>query len=251
MRYSRPQGGITMSTGGWIALAVAVALVLFAISVYNRLVVLRNRFRNAFSQIDVQLKRRYDLIPNLVESVKGYLQHERQTLEAVTKARGAAVSAAQRAAAAPGDAAAMQGLAQAEGALGGALGRLLAVFEQYPDLKANQNVLGLQEELTSTENKIAFARQAYNDSVMEYNTKRESFPNVVFAGPLGFGPAELLQSTESPEERKAPKVSFSKLWASSRSRTGPAARRRSSLACTRSPSSPSWRSPTRSSCPCI
>jgi LemA protein len=193
----------------WILLAVVVALAVWAITIYNGLVVLRNRFKNAFSQIDVQLKRRYDLIPNLVESVKGYMAHERGTLEAVIKARGSAVSAAQSAAAKPGDPAAMQGLAQAEGALGGALGRLLAVFEQYPDLKANQNVLGLQEELSSTENKIAFARQAYNDSVMEYNTKRESFPDVLFAGALGFGAAELLQSTESAEERKAPKVSFS------------------------------------------
>jgi LemA protein len=194
---------------GWIALGVVVIVAIWAIAIYNGLVTLRNRFRNAFSQIDVQLKRRYDLIPNLVESVKGYMAHERGTLEAVVKARGSAVTAAQAAAARPGDPAAMQGLSQAEGALGGALGRLLAVFEQYPDLKANQNVLGLQEELTSTENKIAFARQAYNDSVMEYNTKRESFPEVAFAGPLGFGPAELLQSTESPEERKAPKVSLS------------------------------------------
>ena len=198
-----------MGTGGWIVLAVIVGLGIWAVTVYNGLVALRNRFKNAFSQIDVQLKRRYDLIPNLVESVKGYMAHERGTLEAVVKARGSAVTAAQAAAARPGDPAAMQGLSQAEGALGGALGRLLAVFEQYPDLKANQNVLGLQEELTSTENKIAFARQAYNDSVMEYNTQRESFPSVVLAGPLGFGPAELLQSTESPEERKAPKVSFS------------------------------------------
>jgi LemA protein len=136
------------------------------------------------------------------------MAHERGTLEAVIKARGSAVSAAQAAAAAPGDPAAMRGLAQAEGALGGALGRLLAVFEQYPDLKANQNVLSLQEELTSTENKVGFARQAYNDSVMEYNTKRESFPENVFAGMFGFQGAELLQSTESAEERKAPKVSF-------------------------------------------
>src|SRR6185436_16975852 len=192
----------------WILLGVVIALVVWGIAIYNGLVVLRNRFKNAFSQIDVQLKRRYDLIPNLVEAVKGYMAHERGTLEAVIKARGSAVTAAQAAAARPGDPAAMQGLAQAEGALGGALGRLLAVFEQYPDLKANQNVLGLQEELTSTENKIAFARQAYNDSVMEYNTKRESFPDVVFAGALGFGAAELLQSTESAEERRAPKVSF-------------------------------------------
>ena len=193
---------------GWIVLGVIIVLVGWAIAIYNGLVALRNRFKNAFAQIDVQLKRRYDLIPNLVETVKGYMAHERQTLEAVIAARGAAVGAAQRAAAAPGDPAAMQGLSLAEGALGGALGRLMAVFEQYPDLKANQNVLGLQEELTSTENKIAFARQAYNDSVMEYNTKRESFPETVFAGALGFGPAELLQSTESPEERRAPKVTL-------------------------------------------
>src|SRR3954465_6396594 len=194
---------------GWIILGAAVALVAWAIAIYNGLVTKRYRFKNAFSQIDVQLKRRYDLIPNLVEAVKGYMAHERGTLEAVIKARGAALSAAQTAAARPGDAAAMQGLAQAEGALGGALGRLLAVFEQYPDLKANQNVLGLQEELTSTENKIAFSRQAFNDSVMEYNTQRESFPDNIFAGMFGFSAAELLQSTEAPEERKAPKVSFS------------------------------------------
>ncbi|HET7364305.1 MAG TPA: LemA family protein [Burkholderiales bacterium] len=194
--------------GLWIFLAIIVVLAVGAIGIYNRLVSLRNRFKNAFSQIDVQLKRRYDLIPNLVESVKGYMQHERGTLEAVVKARGNAVSAAQAAAARPGDPAAMQGLAQAEGALGGALGRLLAVFEQYPDLKANQNVLGLQEELSSTENKVAFARQAYNDSVMEYNTRRESFPDSIFAGMFGFAPAELLQATESAEERKAPQVRF-------------------------------------------
>jgi len=198
-----------MGIGGWVVLAIIVALAVWAIGIYNGLVTLRNRFKNAFSQIDVQLKRRYDLIPNLVESVKGYMQHERGTLEAVVKARGSAVSAAQTAAAKPGDPSAMQGLAQAEGVLGGALGRLIAVFEQYPDLKANQNVLGLQEELSSTENKIAFSRQAYNDSVMEYNTKRESFPDNIFAGMFGFSAAELLQSTDSPEERKAPKVSFS------------------------------------------
>jgi len=198
-----------MGIGAWVFLGIIVALAVWAIGIYNGLVTLRNRFKNAFSQIDVQLKRRYDLIPNLVESVKGYIQHERGTLEAVVKARGSAVSAAQAAAAKPGDPAAMQGLAQAEGALGGALGRLIAVFEQYPDLKANQNVLGLQEELSSTENKIAFSRQAYNDSVMEYNTKRESFPDNLFAGIFGFTAAELLQSTETPEERKAPKVSFS------------------------------------------
>ena len=197
-----------MDIGGWIVLAVVIALVIWVIMIYNRLVVLRNRFKNAFSQIDVQLKRRYDLIPNLVEAAKGYLQHERQTLEAVVQARAAAVSAESRAAAAPGDPAAMRGLSQAEGALGGALGRLLAVFEAYPDLKANQNVMQVQEELVSTENKVAFSRQAFNDSVMEYNTGRESFPQIVIAAPLGFQPAELLESTESPEERKAPKVSF-------------------------------------------
>jgi len=197
-----------MSTGGWIVLAVIVAVAIWAVMVYNGLVALRNRFKNAFSQIDVQLKRRYDLIPNLVEAVKGYMAHERGTLEAVIKARGAAVGAAQTAAAAPGDPAAMRGLSQAEGALGGALGRLLAVFEQYPDLKANQNVLSLQEELTSTENKVAFARQAFNDSVMVYNTKRESFPDNIFAGLFRFDAAELLQATDSAEERKAPKVSF-------------------------------------------
>jgi LemA protein len=198
-----------MGTGSWVALGVLVVVVFLVIAIYNRLVTLSNRYKNAFSQIDVQLKRRYDLIPNLVETVKGYMAHERGTLEAVIKARGAAVSASERAAKAPGDPAAMQGLAQAEGVLGGALGRLLAVFEAYPDLKANQNVLSLQEELTSTENKIAFARQAFNDSVMEYNTQRETFPDVVFAGMFGFRMAELLQSTESAEERKAPKVSFS------------------------------------------
>ena len=197
-----------MSTGGWIAVGVLVAAGLLLVVIYNRLVTLANRYKNAYSQIDVQLKRRYDLIPNLVETVKGYMAHERGTLEAVIKARGAAVSAAERAAKAPGEPGAMQGLSQAEGVLGGALGKLLAVFEAYPDLKANQNALGLQEELASTENKVAFARQAFNDSVMEYNTQRESFPDVVFAGTFGFRAAELLVSTESAEERKAPKVSF-------------------------------------------
>jgi LemA protein len=197
-----------MSIGGWIFLGVFVALVVWVISIYNGLVTLRNRFKNAFAQIDVQLKRRYDLIPNLVEAAKGYLQHERQTLEAVIAARGAAVSAAQRAAAAPGDPAAMSGLSQAEGALGGALGRLLAVFEAYPDLKANQNVLQVQEELTSTENKVAFARQGYNDAVMTYNTRRESFPDNVVAGLFTFKEAMLLEATESKEERQAPKVKF-------------------------------------------
>jgi LemA protein len=194
--------------GFWIFLGIIIALVAWAVAIYNGLVALRNQFKNAFAQIDVQLKRRYDLIPNLVETAKGYMKHERETLDAVIRARNSAQSAAQAAAAAPGNPAAMQQLGQAEGALTGTLGRLFALAESYPDLKANQNMLSLQEELTSTENKVAFARQAFNDSVMEYNTKRESFPDNFFAGTFGFGPAELLQATESAEERKVPKVSF-------------------------------------------
>jgi len=178
------------------------------IAMYNGLVTLRNRFRNAFSQIDVQLKRRYDLIPNLVETAKGYMAHERQTLDAVIAARAGAVQAAQRAAGAPGSAEAMRGLAQAEAGLAGALGRLFAVVEAYPQLKANENMLALQEELTSTENRVAFARQGYNDSVMDYNIRRESFPSNLVANLFVFTPAEPLQATESPEERKAPRVSF-------------------------------------------
>ncbi len=169
---------------------------------------LRNRYRNAYAQIDVQLKRRYDLIPNLVETARGYLKHERETLEAVTRARNHAAAAAQAAAASPGSPSAMRELGQAEGALGALLGRLFAVVEAYPELKANENLLALHEELTSTENKVAFARQAYNDAVMAYNTRRESFPDVMFAGALGFSQAELLQATESAEERRAPKVAF-------------------------------------------
>jgi len=194
---------------GWISLAVVVVVVVWAIAIYNRLVALRNRFKNGFAQIDVQLKRRYDLIPNLVETAKGYIKHERETLEAVIKARNQAVAAATAAGANPGNPAAMQSLGQAEGALTGVLGRMFALAEAYPDLKANQNMLSLQEELSSTENKVAFSRQAFNDSVMEYNTRRESFPDSIFAGMFGFGPAELLAATESPEERKAPKVTFS------------------------------------------
>ena len=191
-----------------IGIAVVVGLVIMgAIGTYNGLVTLRNRFKNAFAQIDVQLKRRYDLIPNLVEVAKGYMRHERETLEAVTQARNIAVSAQQRASANPGDPAAMKGLGQAEGQLTGVLGRLLAVAESYPDLKANQNMLALQEELTSTENKVAFARQAFNDSVMQYNITRDKFPAVIFAGMLGFQPAQLLE-IESPKEREAPRVSF-------------------------------------------
>ena len=197
-----------MSTGGWIFLAVIVALAVWAVMIYNGLVVLRQRFKNSYAQIDVQLKRRYDLIPALVEHAKAYLSHERETLEKVIAARGAAVQASQKAAAAPGDPAAMQGLSQAEGVLGGAMGRLLAVFEAYPDLKANQNIMQIQEENTSTENKIAFARQAYNDTVMEFNTKRESFPDIIFAGMLGFTQAGFLEATTAPEQREPPKISY-------------------------------------------
>ena len=197
-----------MGIGGWVFVVLVIAAIAWAISIYNGLVSLRNRFKNAFMQIDVQLKRRYDLIPNLVETAKAYIKHERETLEAVTRARNMALAAAQAAGAKPGDPNAMQQLGQAEGALTGVLGRFLAVAESYPELKANQNMLALQEELSSTENKVAFARQAYNDSVMDYNTRRESLPAALFAGALGFGPAQLLESTESAEERKAPQVRF-------------------------------------------
>jgi LemA protein len=180
---------------------------LWAIGAYNRLVGLRNRFKNAFAQIDVQLKRRYDLIPNLVETAKGYLKHERGTLEAVIAARNVAASASARAAANPGDAAAMKELSGAEGALTGVLGRLFAVAEAYPDLKANTTMNSLMEELTSTENKVAFARQAYNDSVMTYNTARETFPTNIVAGVFNFLVAELFV-IDRPEEKQAPKVSF-------------------------------------------
>jgi LemA protein len=194
-----------------IAILVPVALlivgVLFVAGIYNSLVALRNRFKNAFAQIDVQLKRRYDLIPNLVETAKGYLKHERETLEAVIKARNIAYAAAQGAAANPADGAAVKNLLSAESGLAGALSRLMVVSEQYPDLKANQNMMQLTEELTSTENKISFARQAYNDSVMVYNTAREKFPAVLLSGALGFTAAELFQ-VDSPAERIAPKVSF-------------------------------------------
>ena len=191
-----------------IVLAVIAGFfLLFVVGQYNQLVTLRNRFKNAFSQIDVQLKRRHDLIPNLVETAKAYMQHESKTLEAVTQARNLAQSAGGRAAANPGDPAAMQELAGAEAGLTGALGRLLAVAENYPDLKANQNMLQLTEELTSTENKVSFARQAYNDSVMAYNTKREVFPTNIIAGIFNFAAAELFQ-VENPAEREAPKVSF-------------------------------------------
>jgi LemA protein len=198
-----------MTTGLIVFLVILVVPVFWAISIYNGLVTARNRFKNAFAQIDVQLKRRYDLIPNLVETAKGYMAHERQTLEAVIAARNGASAANQKAAANPADGAAIQGLANAEAGLSGALGRLFALSESYPDLKANQNMMQLTEELTSTENKISFARQAFNDSVMGYNTSVESFPNNILAGMFQFRTAELLQSIEAPEERKAPKVSFS------------------------------------------
>ncbi len=191
-----------------IILAILFVLVIMAIKIYNRLVALRNRYKNAFAQIDVQLKRRYDLIPNLVETAKGYIKHERETLEAVIAARNQAATAGQKAAANPGDPQAMQGLMGAEAGLTGTLGRLFALVESYPDLKANQNMMQLSEELTSTENKVAFARQAYNDAVMTYNTTRETFPNVLFANPFGFGPAQLFE-IQAPEEREAVKVSFS------------------------------------------
>jgi LemA protein len=186
---------------------VVVLLVLFAIGVFNSLVTLRNRYKNAFSQIDVQLKRRYDLIPNLVDTARGYMRHERETLEAVINARNSALSASQRVAIAPGDSAAMNSLNLAETQLSGALGRLFALAESYPDLKANQNLLALQEELTSTENKVAFARQSFNDSVTIYNTELQKFPNNLVAGMAGFAPAQLFE-TETPKEREAPRVSF-------------------------------------------
>ena len=191
-----------------LILVVILVVLLFAvIGIYNRLVVLRNRFKNAFAQIDVQLKRRYDLIPNLVETAKGYIKHERETLEAVIAARNQAIAANQRAAANPADMQAMQGLLKAEGQMTGVLGRLMVVAEAYPDLKANQNMMQLSEELTSTENKISFARQAYNDAVMGYNTTRETFPNVLLAGAMGFAEAPLFE-VEAPAERQAPKVQF-------------------------------------------
>jgi LemA protein len=192
---------------GLVFLGLIVLFVLFLVGIYNGLVTLRNRFKNAFSQIDVQLKRRYDLIPNLVETAKGYMKHERETLEAVIQARNQAVTAEGRAAANPGDANAMKGLMGAETALTGAVSRLFALMESYPDLKANQNMLQLSEELTSTENRVAFSRQAYNDAVTEYNISREKFPNVIIANSMGFTAAPLFE-VETKEERQAPKVQF-------------------------------------------
>jgi len=193
---------------GWILLVVVVLAALYAIAIYNGLVTARNAYKNAFAQIDVQLTRRHDLIPNLVETAKGYIKHERETLEAVIQARNSAVSGLKNAAADPGNAQNMQKLAGAENVLTQSLGRLFALSEAYPDLKANQNMMQLSEELTATENKVAFSRQAYNDSVMSYNNKREMFPSSIVANSFNFGPATLLE-IENVEMRKVPKVSFS------------------------------------------
>ena len=194
-----------------IVFAIFVGLVLlvafWAIALYNGLIGKRNRFRNAFAQIEVQLRRRYDLIPNLVETAKGYMSHEKDTLEAVIAARNQAMGAMQAAAAAPGDSSAMANLASAEAGLGGVLGRLMAVAEAYPDLKANQNMMAVQEELTSTENKVAFARQAFNDAVTVFNTARDTFPAVLIAGLLGFKEAMLFE-VDDASARTAPKVNF-------------------------------------------
>lgn len=193
--------------GFWIFLGVLALLAIYAIGLYNALVTSRNRYKNAFAQIDVQLTRRHDLIPNLVETVKGYMAHERETLEAVIQARNSAVSGLQGASANPGDPALMAELGQAENALTQTLGRLFALSEAYPDLKANQNMAQLQEELTSTENKVSFARQAYNDAVLDYNNQREVFPASFIANTFNFQAAQYLE-IESEEVREVPKVSF-------------------------------------------
>jgi len=190
-----------------IIVVVGFFVLMFVIAAYNSLVTSRNRFKNAYSQIDVQLKRRYDLIPNLVETAKGYLQHERGTLEAVITARNAAVNANSRAAQNPGDASAMKEISSAESALSGVMSRLFALSEAYPNLKANTTMMSLMEELTSTENKVSFARQAYNDSVMAYNTRREVFPTNIIANSFNFAPAELFV-IDKPEQKEAPKVAF-------------------------------------------
>lgn len=196
-------------TTSWIILIVVVVLLVYLIGIYNKLVRLRNQFQNAFAQIEVQLKRRYDLIPNLVETAKAYLKHERETLEAVIAARNQAASALPAAAQDPTNANAMQQLGGAESALGSALGRLNVVMEAYPDLKANQNMMQVSEELTSTENRVAFSRQAFNDAVMTYNTYKQSFPPVVFASFFGHGKdANLLEFADSAEIQAAPQVKF-------------------------------------------
>lgn len=198
-----------MGIAAIIFLGVMAVFVLYIVSIFNQLVALRNRYKNAFAQIEVQLKRRYDLIPNLVETAKAYLKHERETLEAVITARNQATQGLAAAAAAPGNPAAMQKLAGAEGALAGALGRFNVVMEAYPDLKANQNMMQLSEELTSTENRVSFARQAFNDQVMSYNTYKQSFPQVIVAGIFGHAAdASLLEFADSAAIQAAPKVSF-------------------------------------------
>ncbi len=198
-----------MGTATIITLVIIAAIVFYVISIYNRLVALKNRFQNAFSQIEVQLKRRYDLIPNLVEIARAYMTHERETLEAVISARNAAMQGLKAAAANPGNPETMQALSGAEASLGSALGRLNVVMEAYPDLKANQNMMQLSEELTSTENKVAFARQAFNDAVMTYNIYRQSFPPVFFANLFGHSTdARLLEFEDSDRIQAAPKVSF-------------------------------------------
>ena len=191
-----------------IFLALVVALVAFVIGIYNRLVNQRNRVKNAFAQIDVQLTRRYDLIPNLVEAVKGYMSHERETLEAVVNARNAASASLDAAKLDPSNADAIKKLGASEGMLGNALGRLFALSEAYPDLKANQNMMQFQEELSSTENKVAFSRQAFNDSVLSYNNAVQNFPNNILAGMFSFQSASFLE-IESEEKREVPAVSFS------------------------------------------
>jgi len=190
-----------------VFLALIAVVVFYAIGIYNSLINLRNRVKNAFAQIDVQLTRRHDLIPNLVEAVKGYMKHERETLDAVIKARNSAVSSLDAAKVDPSNAAAIQELGKSEGALGAALGRLFALSEAYPDLKANQNMMQFQEELTSTENKVAFSRQAFNDAVLSYNNKAENFPNNIIAGMFGFQLASFLE-IEAPEKREVPAVDF-------------------------------------------
>jgi len=197
--------GLLVLVGGFFA--ILLGILFWIIAVYNGLITHRNRYKNAFAQIDVQLKRRYELIPNLVETAKGYMKHERETLEAVINARNTAFGASNKAAADPTDGRCIKDLNRAEGELTGALGRLMVVVEQYPDLKASQNMLSLQEELTATENKVAFSRQAFNDAVMTYNNAREVFPSNIIAGMFTFSEASLFE-VDNPGERVAPKVAF-------------------------------------------